>query len=215
MKKIVCLAMLLCCMSMTTVHAQSSSKKFSSTEEIMKHLEGLVEKFCHYVEVIGSTESVSQADKNRMRRQEVPELFYRYNERKMVTTAGAKGTIQSRKKMADYFRNLQTQSQSQSNLRNRTNVLYDLEFVFAGNVDGNLNWDYIKTHEDGTKEYEAKVMIYQTYMKETLTGYEVIRSRREVDKKEMAIKKLVLPTSNEVYKLGDITRAERLETAVR
>ncbi len=215
MRKIFCLAMMLLSVSLTTVHAQSSEKKVLSTEEIMNHLEGLVEKFCHYVEVIGSTESVSDEDKNHMRLQEVPELFYRYNERKMVTTTGAKGTIKSNKKMADYFRNLQSQAKAKSNLRNRTNVLYDLEFVFACTADGELNWKYFKTHVDGTKEYEAKVMIYQTYMKETLTGYEVIRSHREVDKKEMTVKKLVLPCMDEIYKLGDITRAERLETANR
>ena len=61
-------------------------------------------------------------------------------------------------------------------------------------------------------------MIYQTYIKETVSrggNREMKRSREEVDAKEMTIKKLVMPNNEELYKLGDITKAERLATSNR
>ncbi len=214
MKKILCIALMFCCVSLVHAQYKTVKKNEVSSEELMDRLDALVDQFCKYVEVIGSTGSVSEAEKNRMRRQDVPELFYRYNERKMITTYGQGGKGKSQKKMFDYFRNLQTQAKSNNSLKSKNNVTYDMEFVFAC-TNGELNWKYLKTHEDGTKLYGATVYIYQTYMKETRTGVEIMRSRREVDKKEMTVHKMVLPDTSEVYKLGDINRAERLETANR
>jgi len=39
-----------------------------------------------------------------------------------------------------------------------------------------------------------------------------MRSRREVDKKKMVAKKMVLPNGSESLKLHNITQAERLQT---
>lgn len=218
MKKIFGLDMLLCFMALTPVQAQTTRGKSLTTDEIMQHLEELVDKFCHYVEVIGSTGSVSEAEKNRIRRREVPELFYRWDERRMKTTGGADGTILRSPKMKDYFYNLQDQAKEKITLNSETKVMYDLEFYFLGNANDNLKWKEIRTYEDGIVEYEAKVMIYQTYIKETVSrggNREMKRSREEVDAKEMTIKKLVMPNNEELYKLGDITKAERLATSNR
>ncbi len=218
MKKIFGLAILLCFMALTPVQAQTTRGKSLTTEQIMQHLEELVDKFCHYVEVIGSTGSVSEAEKRRMRLQEVPELFYRWDERRMKTTGGADGTILRGRKMNDYFYKLQEQAKENITLNSETKVMYDLEFYFLGNANDNLKWKEIRTYEDGIVEYEAKVMIYQTYIKETVSrggNREMKRSREEVDAKEMTIKKLVMPNNEELYKLGDITKAERLATSNR
>lgn len=218
MKKIFGLAILLCFMALTPVQAQTTRGKSLTTEQIMQHLEELVDKFCHYVEVIGSTGSVSEAEKRRLRLQEVPELFYRWDERRMKTTGGADGTILRGRKMNDYFYKLQEQAKENITLNSGTKVMYDLEFYFLGNANDNLKWKEIRTYEDGIVEYEAKVMIYQTYIKETVSrggNREMKRSREEVDAKEMTIKKLVMPNNEELYKLGDITKAERLATSNR
>lgn len=218
MKKIFGLAILLCFMALTPVQAQTTRGKSLTTEQIMQYLEELVDKFCHYVEVIGSTGSVSEAEKRRMRLQEVPELFYRWDERRMKTTGGADGTILRGRKMNDYFYKLQEQAKENITLNSETKVMYDLEFYFLGNANDNLKWKEIRTYEDGIVEYEAKVMIYQTYIKETVSrggNREMKRSREEVDAKEMTIKKLVMPNNEELYKLGDITKAERLATSNR
>lgn len=218
MRKIFGLAMLLCFMVLTPVQAQTTRGKSLTTEQIMQHLEELVDKFCHYVEVIGSTASVSEKEKDRLRTNEVPELFYRYKERRMRTTGGANGTILRSRKMADYFYKLQDQAKEDSTLSSETKVMYDLEFYFLGNANDNLKWKEIRTYEDGIVEYEAKVMIYQTYIKETVSrggSREMKRTREEVDAKEMTIKKLVMPNNEELYKLGDITKAERLATSNR
>jgi len=218
MKKIFGLAILLCFMALTPVQAQTTRGKSLTTEQIMQHLEELVDKFCHYVEVIGSTGSVSEAEKRRMRLQEVPELFYRWDERRMKTTGGADGTILRGRKMNDYFYKLQEQAKENITLNSETKVMYDLEFYFLGNANDNLKWKEIRTYEDGIVEYEAKVMIYQTYIKKTVSrggNREMKRSREEVDAKEMTIKKLVMPNNEELYKLGDITKAERLATSNR
>ena len=212
MKKILCLTCLFCCVLF--MQAQTyKSRNTQSAKAVAERLESLVDQFCKYVETIGSTHSVSEAEKNRLRREKVPELFYRYQDRRMVTTAGSTGAIKSSKKMSDYFVRLQRQASNDAQRKKLSDqrVTYDLSFIFAC-TDGELQWTESGSYADGTKEYETTILIYQTYLKETLNGVETVRSRRETDKKEMIAKKLVLPNGNELVKLGDITGAERLET---
>lgn len=220
MKKILYLTLLLCCMTSLPVQGQSSKGRKMTIEEIQDHLNELVKTFCNYVEVIGSTDdSISRKEKDKMRLNEVPRLFHRFDERRMITTRGHNGKVKNRPKMYDYFLNLLNQSEKRQSLSVESRVVYDLDFKFYMTSDAGLDWGDkpVKTYDDGTKLYQSSVMIYQTYLKETIVNgnYENKHSREEEDAKEMTIYKLVRPNNDEVYKLGDITRAERTMTSNR
>ena len=213
MKKVLCGLILMCC----TVGAQAQMKPLQDdryvSKDVLAQLESLVDKFCEYVEFIGTTpvnekeKAALSAKKKHMRENEVPKLFHHYPERKMITTSNWNGKAKPPKPMKTYFRNLQTQADmGQMNTR----ISYDLEFQF-GTSNGKVKWEKGKRHSDGTQEYEAKVWIYQTYLNETVNGIEVLRQKREVDRKEMIVKKIVLPNGNTVLGLDDIKSAERLQ----
>lgn len=205
MRKIVCLTMMLFCVSLTVLQAQNSEKNVAASENVVNSPETLIEKFCNYLEVIGNTKSVSEDIKNRIRRYELPELFYKYDMRKVTTFINDKGVVKSHKSLPDYFRHLQVKAKSHPNLDTHINVLYNLDYVFRTSADGVLNWNYLTAHNDGTKEYEVKVIIFQTCLSETLKGNEVVDSTREDVKIEISLKQLLLPNMEKIYKLGDIT----------
>ena len=190
------------------IQAQTRTTGLSEIQQ----LESLVDKFCHYVEVIGSTHSVSKEEKDRIRKYEIRPLFFEYDERKMITTSGIDGKIENEKLMHEYFYNLQRQAGRPKNTGQRTETMYQLDFQFACQ-GGKPKWKYVRRTAQGIDIYENKVMIYQTYLKETKDGnQEILRSRREVDKKEMTAYKFVLPDKSETIKLYDITRAKRMDT---
>jgi len=208
------LIMLFCCMTLMPLQAQNKRVKKLTNKEIIEHYNELVGNFCRYIEVIGSTESVSDMKKNRMRTDSVPKLFYRYDERRMLLTNGYKGAVIKNRKMKDYFMRLQEQAAKKSTVSSETSIIYNLDFYYC-NADGDdLGWKKKKTYDDGTVEYETKVMIYQTYMKQTIIrgNKEMKRTLKEEDAKELILKKVVLPGNEELYKLGDISRAERTLT---
>lgn len=206
MKRLAFIMMLVCTFCMA--HAQNLRNHRYSNGEELKVLEELVDQFCRYVEIVGSTDSYSESIKNKIRTDSVKPLFYKYEQRKMITT-NSYGT--STKPMRQYFRNLQVQASKPKNISaDKTEINYRLDFEFAGE-NGKLEWYYSHTEDDGSKVYIATVYIYQTYMKKTLRGYETIRNRTEVDKKEMKVRKVVIPTTNkEIIKLYDVTSAESL-----
>ena len=212
MKKIIFGLILLCCTSTTHAQMKPLEDQRYATGDVLAQLEGLVEKFCEYVEFIGTTpanesEKASlSAKKKKMRENEIPKLFHHYSQRKMITTSHA-GVPLPPKPMRTYFRNLQTQA---DNNRMDTRISYDLEFTFATN-NGKVKWEKGDRLSDGTQEYVATVWIFQTYLKETVKGMEVLRQKREIDRKEMIIKKLVLPNGNTVIGLDDIKSAEQLK----
>lgn len=197
--------MMLFCVSLTVLQAQNSEKNVAASENVVNSPETLIEKFCNYLEVIGNTKSVSEDIKNRIRRYELPELFYKYDMRKVTTFINDKGVVKSHKSLPDYFRHLQVKAKSHPNLDTHINVLYNLDYVFRTSADGVLNWNYLTAHNDGTKEYEVKVIIFQTCLSETLKGNEVVDSTREDVKIEISLKQLLLPNMEKIYKLGDIT----------
>ena len=211
MKKIIFGLILLCCTS--SVHAQTKpleDQRYATDNELAK-LEGLVEKFCEYVEFIGTTPvDISElpslsAKKGKMRRDDVPKLFHHYPQRKMKTTTHA--GVEREKPMQTYFRNLHLQADSG---RLDTRISYDLEFTFATN-SGKVKWEKGERLSDGTQEYVATVWIFQTYLNQTVKGVEVLRQRREIDRKKMIIKKIILPNGNTVIGLDDIKSAEQLK----
>lgn len=213
MRKIICGLLIMCCVVSAKAQTKSLQDDRYISDEVLATLEGLVDKFCEYVEFIGTTpvnekeKAALSAKKKLMRENEVPKLFHHYPERKMITTSSWSGKAKPPKPMKTYFRNLQTQADmGQMNTR----ISYDLEFQFATS-NGKLKWNPGKRHADGTQEYEAKVWIYQTYLNETVNGMEVLRQKREVDRKEMIVKKIILPNGNTVIGLDDIKSAERLQ----
>lgn len=208
MKRITAIFVTLCCILM--VQAQGSNR--SSAVGEMDKLEELVDRFCRYVEVVGSTHSVSVEEKNKIRRDSVRPLFLDYTERVMITTSGTAGQYKVKKKMHDYFYNLQRQAGKARTEGRRVEVMYDLDFQFACD-NGKLIWKYEGVTDEGIKKYSTKVLIYQTYMKQTKDGVEILRSRNEVDKKEMNAYKFVLPDGKtQLIKLYDITQVERMDT---
>ena len=213
MKKILCGLLFMCMVLSAQAQMKPLQDQRFISGDVLTQWEGLVDKFCEYVEFIGTTpvnekEKVAlAAKKKRVRENDVPKLFHHYEERKMITTSSYSGKAKPPKPMKTYFRNLQTQADAG---RMNTRISYDLEFQFATN-NGKLQWEKGKRHADGTQEYEAKVWIYQTYLNETVNGMEVLRQKREVDRKEMVVKKIVLPNGNTVLGLDDIKSAERLQ----
>ena len=212
MKKTIFGLLLMCCTLAAHAQLKPLQDDRYATKDVLAQLEGMVDKFCKYVEFIGSTpidekdRAVLSEKKKRMREDEVPKLFHHYEERKMITTSSYTGKAKPPKPMRTYFRNLQSQADYG---RMDSRITYDLEFTFASDK-GKLEWKKGKRHPDGTQEYEAKVFIYQTYLNETVRGLEVVRQRREVDRKEMIVKRIVLPNGNTVYGLDDIKSAEQL-----
>lgn len=208
MKRLAFIMMLVCTFCMA--HAQNLKDYRYSDGKELKVLEELVGKFCRYVEIVGSTDSYSESMKNKIRTDSVKPLFYKYEQRKMITT-NSYGT--STKPMRQYFRNLQVQASKPKNISaDKTEITYQLDFEFVA-VNGKLKWEFSHTEDDGSKVYTSTVYIYQTYMKKTTRGYETIRKKTEVDKKEIKIRQVVTPKTNKVLmKLFDVTQAERLHT---
>ena len=162
MKKIICLALMFCCVSVLPMYAQTPTGR-TSLSQAFKEIKVLMDKFCRYVEVIGSTGSVSETEKDRLRTTEVPTLFHHYEERHMITTSGTVPNIKkSCKKMPHYFRNLQIQAKINKTPTRETVVYYKLSYILQGSdgLDGTgLDWKLYKEYPDGTKEYRAKIKI--------------------------------------------------------
>ena len=215
MKKVVLLAMMAVCLSSFTAMGQTKTRgqKPLTAEQVTEKFKELSEIFCTYIERIGSTGSLTEKEKDRMRREEVPKLFFRYGERYMKTTQGVGGVVIRKPKMKDYFYNLQKQARrGQATIGNI--VAYDMSFILSSKEDGtgNLKWKHHKTYDDGTKEYHSEITFYQTYVKMSMRNNEVYSQVIHDDEKTMVVFKMVYPNGDEEYKLGDITGAKRLDT---
>lgn len=206
MKRVFLLCMVLCCLGA----ANAQGRGEWSEEEMLEMLENKVQDFCRYVKIIGTTKSgFSEQYKESLKEDSIWTLFYRYDERSMLTTRGWDGKVIKKSSMRDYFEALHDQAKAK--FRN-DEIRYDLKFQFVTS-GGNLKWVYKKTNADGTKEYTATVRISQIYIKERRNGSnEIIHRRKEEDKKEMECTKIVYPNNEVLVALRDITKAERVKT---
>lgn len=180
-----------------------------SSDVIMRDLNSLTEKFCRYVETIGSTKHYNTPEVARVR-DSVPKLFYDYDSCYMLSTYADKGRMQSRKTMKRYFRNLETQAAAGLN----SSVTYDLEFELITNGDG-LKWkkDTAKKYRNGAVCYSAEVLLIQRYVRIGGTG-DNARRRVEDDHKTMKVWKIMMDDRT-IVGLGSVESIERMETQGR
>ena len=90
MKRVFLLCMVLCCLGA----ANAQGRGEWSEEEMLEMLENKVQDFCRYVKIIGSTKSgFSEQYKESLKEDSIWTLFYRYDERSMLTTRGWDGKV--------------------------------------------------------------------------------------------------------------------------
>ena len=205
MKKLWLMMVVLCLT--VSVYAQQNMRLFNTpNSKTMIELEEKIRKFGEGLEKIGSTNAVSWEQKTHIRKDVMPSLFVKIEERYMKTTSGVNGTRVTKRLMPAYLLNLQNQSKKKLNKRTEYNVTFD---IYSGKE--NFEWKFFKTYPDGSKEYHAEVVMYQTYAVHTVNGVEIIYSYREIDKKVITAIKLQFPDGTVAVGLGDVTRVERLQ----
>ena len=181
-----------------------------SSDVIIRDLNTLMDKFCRYVEIIGSTKHYN-TPKVAQVRDSVPKLFYEYDSCYMLTTYADKGRKQDRKTMKRYFRNLETQAAGGLN----RSVTYDLNFELICSGDG-FKWkkDTSKKFRNGAELYSAEVLILQRYIREGGTGGDNSSRRIEEDHKTMKVWKIIMDNRT-IVSLGSVERIERIDTQGR
>lgn len=138
MKKIyIMLLLALCCTSGMfgqTNHAVANGLSTSLERQIMT----MIEKYCENIEKISSTSGqISNEEKIRIRRENMPKLFYQYDMRR-VSIETNKG--KNAKRLHDYLYNLQRQAGMQRPGKERMEQQgeEELVFVFYTNMDLNI-----------------------------------------------------------------------------
>ena len=202
MKKTI-LFLLMACLSIG-IYAQGTLSAKSRVFEMVKMK---TERFAEYLEKIGTTNAVSWEEKTRIREKEVPHLFLKYEERKMITNYGPGGKNKTVRKMPSYFERLQ--QQSTQNIKTRRVYKVTMNYYVNEGCD-DLNWKFVKEHSSGCKEYHAEIEMNQIYLIQRMDGVEVVHSKKEVDKKYITVIRLDCPNGTTKVALGDVTRIERM-----
>lgn len=188
------------------IYAQGT---ISTQRQVLEMVKMKTERFAEYLEKIGTTNAVSWEEKTRIREKEVPYLFLKYEERKMITNYGPGGKNKTVRKMPSYFERLQ--QQSMQNIRTRRVYKVTLDYHASLNEGGNdLKWEFVKEHSSGCKEYYAEMKMNQIYLIQRMDGVEVVYSKEEKDQKTIKIIKLDCPNGTTKVALGDVTRIERM-----
>lgn len=188
------------------IYAQGT---ISTQRQVLEMVKMKTERFAEYLEKIGTTNAVSWEEKTRIREKEVPYLFLKYEERKMITNYGPGGKNKTVRKMPSYFERLQ--QQSMQNIRTRRVYKVTLDYHASLNEGGNdLKWEFVKEHSSGCKEYHAEMKMNQIYLIQRMDGVEVVYSKEEKDQKTIKIIKLDCPNGTTKVALGDVTRIERM-----
>lgn len=204
--------MMVCCLVCATVsvNGQIIYEHAVSSDVIIRDLNTLMDKFCRFVEIIGSTKHYNTPQVAQIR-DSVPKLFYEYDSCYMLTTYADKGRMQSRKSMRRYFRNLETQAAGGLN----RSVTYDLDFELICNGDG-FQWkkDTSKKFRNGAECYSAEVLVLQRYIREGRTGGDNSSRRIEEDHKTMKVWKIMMGNRT-IVGLGSVERIERIHTQGR
>ena len=205
--------MMVCCLVLAAVSAngQIIYDRAVSSDVIIRDLQTLMDKFCRYVETIGTSKTVNSAKISKLRTDSVPKLFYEYDSCFMYTTYAEKGRMKERKEMKRYFRNLETQAQNKFNT-----ITYDLDFELICSGDG-FQWkeDTSKKYRNGAKCYSAEILVMQRYIREggSISGDGASRKIEE-DLKTMKVWKIMLDNRT-IVGLGSVERIERIYTQGR
>lgn len=204
MKKTI-LFLLMACISIA-INAQGT---LSAKKQVLEMVMMKTERFAEYLEKIGTTNAVSWEEKTRIREKEVPHLFLKYEERKMITNYGPGGKNKTVRKMPSYFERLQ--QQSIQNIKTRRVYKVTIDYHASLNEGGDdLKWIFVKEHSSGCKEYHAELKMNQIYLIQRMDGVEVVYSKEEEDQKTIIVILLVCPNGTTKVALGDVTRIERM-----
>ena len=218
MKNIVLLAMMAVCLSSFSATSQTKvqgKKPLTKEQQLVKEMKHLAEEFRHCVEQIGSNGSLTEKEKDRMRREEVPKLFYRYNDRYMITTRG-NGAVTAKRKMKDFFYNLQKQARMNHLLNSGAVTTYVMSYVYISKDDApdGLNWKLFKVHTDGTKEYHLEMPVSPEFVTMSEKGNKVITVFHP-GPQTTVIRKVVTANEPGGLKLDDITATVRINESSR
>ena len=210
MKKTI-LFLLMACLSIA-INAQGT---LSAKKQVLEMVMMKTERFAEYLEKIGTTNAVSWEEKTRIREKEVPHLFLKYEERKMITNYGPGGKNKTVRKMPSYFERLQQQSmenyQPIQNIKTRRFYEVTIDYHASLNeVGDDLNWKFVREYSSGCKEYRAELKMNQIYLIQRMDGVEVVYSKEEEDQKTIIVTMLVCPNGTTKVALGDVTRIERM-----
>lgn len=193
-----------------TVAAQHPELSGKDATVIVNQVQKKLERFCEMIELVGTYASAPQSRKLSIIKDDVPSLFWRIEERKMVVTSKACPTGRS-KRMPEYLRQLLLQSKYSS-----AAPLYRCRpltsFVQAcGRSD---NWHYVCL-QDGVAVFEAQVAYHQEYYLNDMShGVERVKLRAmESEAKKMKVYLLITQTGNgqsvNIIRLGDVIASER------
>lgn len=166
---------------------------------------------CEYIVAVGTSTgqsgSVSDIKKNNIIRNDVPRLFYNYEDRYMKTT-GSYGKVYS-KKMSIYFNNLKAQSRGDLNKK----IIYELSYdgIITQNTSNGLKYEGIDSH--GCKIYSTTIRIKQRYYQINLSAYGIEGKsieKIEDDIKDYKVYIVIKPDGKAGVFLGDVYRAKRV-----
>lgn len=204
--------MTVCLLALAAVsaHGQIYYDKPVSTETVIKDLHTLMDRFCGYVEKVGSSTSYHSPDIKHIIEKEVPSLFYDIASCHMITTYAVSGKKQRKTPMQEYFRRLHRQAVGGLN----GNVSYELDFELFTN-GGDLEWkpDTPKwmSLKNGAECYSAEIVIRQRYVRSREGSDRHLYTRVERDDKVMKVYKLMI-ANRTIVSLGSIEQIERIYT---
>lgn len=194
------------------VHAQSLDG--TNINAVEKAVARLAKTFCGYVVAVGTTPgqvgAVSDDRKKDIIKKSVPGLFWDYYEapRYMITTNGPHGKIKKKKKMYDYFSNLEYQSRKRLNFARRYELRY-VGIVGNGNTKDPI-WKLEEVLSDGCELWYTTIRIKQLYHKINFNSPTV--DGRAVEQIETTVKDYIVyllkkPNGKTGVYLGDVKQA--------
>ena len=197
--------------AINVVHAQSLDG--TNMNAVEKAVARLAKTFCGYVVAVGTTPgqagAVSDDRKKEIMKKSVPGLFWDYYEapRYMITTNGPHGEIKKKKKMYDYFSNLEYQSRKRLNFARR----YELRYVgIIGNGKTEKGWKLKEVLSDGCELWSTTIRIKQTYYIIDLNSSSVdgrVENKTETTVKDYIVYLLKKPNGKTGVYLGDVNQA--------
>lgn len=204
--------------SINVSNAQETIELSESTlRSVMDQVDLKAKKLCQYIIDIGSSKTLMTNDqKSRIINDEIPFLFWKYDERLMTTSSGYKGSVVRQQYIWQYFIKLHRQSIKPFNKEVKYELMYDK--VYSDSKIKDLeSWEMCEEY-DNCKVWRQTIRFSQTYYvidhnvnfsAEIKTASRVVT--KEVDNKYLYIYIIQRKDDNTVLsKIGDVYMVERV-----
>lgn len=211
----------MCSLCTTKTSAQNVDRlEISATgiQAVMDQIDKKAKTLCQYIVDIGSSKSqISHERKDYIIKNELPLLFWRFEQRIVTTSSGVNGNIIRKKPILNYFLNLQRQSKTAINKEVRYELMYDKVYSDSKIKDVE-SWERLPDY-DNCQVWRQTVRLTQTYyvLNQDFNGNFEFWSnqkvvKKEVDRKYMYVYLIVRKDdSKKLALIGDIYMVERLE----